>query len=119
MLKGLLISARPSHWVKNLIIFAALVFSREYGDPRKIGLAVLTFAAFCLGTSAVYLFNDILDRESDKKHPLKSQRPIASGKVSVGAAIAGSVILMLLGLIGSFVVNTDTFVILALYVVIN
>jgi 4-hydroxybenzoate polyprenyltransferase len=119
MLKGLVISARPSQWVKNLIIFAALIFAKEYEIPEKIGLAVLTFAAFCLGTSAVYLFNDVLDRNNDKKHPLKSKRPIASGKVSIGAAFALAVFLLLGGLILAFLVNIDTFFTLLLYVVIN
>jgi 4-hydroxybenzoate polyprenyltransferase len=119
MLKGLVISARPSHWVKNLIIFAALIFAKEYRVPEKIGLAVLTFAAFCLGTSAVYLFNDVLDRNSDKNHPIKSKRPIASGKVPVSAAFALAAFLLLAGSLLSFLVNVNTFITLFLYVAIN
>ena len=99
--------------------FAALIFAKEYEIPEKIGLAVLAFAAFCLGTSAVYLLNDILDRENDKKHPLKSLRPIASGKVPIGMAVALSAFLLLGGLLISFLVNFETFIILAAYVVIN
>jgi 4-hydroxybenzoate polyprenyltransferase len=119
MFKGLVISARPSHWVKNAIIFAALIFAKEYGQPEKIGLAALAFAAFCLGTSAVYLFNDVIDRENDKKHPIKSKRPIASGKVPISAAFTLAAFLLLAGSAISILVNVPTLIALILYVVIN
>jgi 4-hydroxybenzoate polyprenyltransferase len=119
MLKGLLISARPSQWVKNLIVFAALIFAKEYGDPHKIGLAVQAFAAFCLGSSAVYLFNDILDRENDKKHPLKSSRPIASGMVSVPVAITVSAFLIMASLAIAALTNIDVIIAVAFYIIIN
>jgi 4-hydroxybenzoate polyprenyltransferase len=119
MLKGLLISARPSHWVKNLILFAALIFAREYGIPEKIGLAVLAFTAFCLGTSAVYLFNDVIDRKQDQQHPIKSKRPIASGQVPIGAAIVVAIILLSGGIVFSLIINVATLLALMLYVVIN
>jgi 4-hydroxybenzoate polyprenyltransferase len=119
MFKGLLISARPGHWVKNLIIFAALIFSKEYADPHKIGLSIMAFAAFCLGTSAVYLFNDVFDRENDKNHPVKSKRPIASGQVSVFAANTVSSVLIITGLILAYFINVDTLIALAFYVAIN
>jgi 4-hydroxybenzoate polyprenyltransferase len=119
MLKDLIISFRPGHWVKNLILFAALIFAREYTDADKIGLAVVTFAAFCLGTSAVYLFNDVIDRENDKKHPIKSRRPIASGKVPAPLAVALSFFLMAAGLVLAALVNSDVLVALVSYLVIN
>ncbi|OGC96397.1 MAG: hypothetical protein A2W25_06775 [candidate division Zixibacteria bacterium RBG_16_53_22] len=119
MLKALLISMRPSHWVKNLIIFAALIFAREYSDTEKIGLTLLTFAAFCLATSAVYLFNDVIDRDNDKKHPLKSRRPIASGKLPVPLAVAASFFLILCAVVLSIFVNIDTLLALACYAIIN
>jgi len=119
MLKGLVISARPSNWVKNFIIFAALIFAKEYTDSEKIGLAILTFAVFCLGTSAVYLFNDVIDRENDRNHPLKSKRPIASGKLPVPVAMAASSFLTISCLILALYINSATFVMLGLYMVIN
>jgi 4-hydroxybenzoate polyprenyltransferase len=119
MIKGLIISARPSNWVKNFIIFAALIFAKEYTNSEKIGLALLTFAAFCLGTSAVYLFNDVLDRENDKSHPLKSKRPIASGQVPAALATAASVFLALSGLVVALMVNSATLAALGLYIIIN
>ncbi len=119
MLKGLVISARPSHWIKNLIVFAALIFAKQYEIPEKIGLAVLAFIAFCLGTSAIYILNDIFDRENDKLHPTKSLRPIASGKVPIGLAIILAILLLLGGSIISLTVNIYTFFALLVYVIIN
>jgi len=119
MLKALLISMRPSHWVKNLIIFAALIFAREYTDSEKIGLTLLTFAAFCLATSAVYLFNDVIDRDNDKKHPIKSQRPIASGKLPAPVAVSASFFLILGAVVISLLININTLLALAFYLAIN
>jgi 4-hydroxybenzoate polyprenyltransferase len=119
MLKGLLISARPHHWVKNLIVFAALVFAREYNNPQKIGLAIIAFAAFCLASSAIYLINDVFDRESDKKHPIKSKRPIASGRVPVAAAVSAATFLLIGAVILGILVNTSTIIMLISYAVLN
>jgi 4-hydroxybenzoate polyprenyltransferase len=119
MFKGLVISARPSHWIKNLIVFAALIFAKQYEIPEKIGLAVLAFIAFCLGTSAIYILNDIFDRQNDKLHPTKSLRPIASGKVPIGVAIILAILLLLGGSIISLAVNIYTFFALLVYVIIN
>ena len=110
---------RPSHWVKNLIIFAALIFAREYTDSEKIGLTLLTFAAFCLATSAVYLFNDVIDRDNDKKHPIKSQRPIASGKLPAPVAVSASFFLILGAVVISLLININTLLALAFYLAIN
>lgn len=119
MLKGLLISARPHHWVKNLIVFAALIFAREYTNPQKIGLAIIGFAAFCLASSAIYLINDVFDRESDKKHPIKSKRPIASGRVPVVAAISAATFLLIGAVILAIFINTNTVIMLIIYAALN
>lgn len=94
---ALLRALRPHQWVKNLFVLAALVFAHgERGQLFAWGPDVIrtlyAFAAFCLGASAIYLVNDILDVESDRKHPEKRHRPIAAGLVpiplAIGAAIA-------------------------------
>jgi len=87
-LYNLLRLARPSHWIKNLFVFAALVFSRKAADPGAVAVAVVAFLAFCLASSAVYAFNDVLDRQVDARHPRKRHRPVASGETGVGAALA-------------------------------
>lgn len=79
--------ARPVHWVKNFAVFAALVFSGQLFD-RDVFLRVFeAFLIFNLATSATYIFNDVLDVENDKLHPLKKFRPIASGKLPASLAL--------------------------------
>src|SRR5258708_7702136 len=89
---NLIASLRPSQWTKNLLIFAGLLFGRRLFDGRAVVEAVSAFAVFCALSGVVYLVNDIADRESDRRHPLKARRPIASGALPVstaaGAAIA-------------------------------
>jgi decaprenyl-phosphate phosphoribosyltransferase len=86
MLIPLIRSARPHQWVKNLFVAAPLVFARRIGDLTSLRHAGLAVASFCLLSSAVYLINDLIDVEKDRSHPAKRHRPIASGKVSYGAA---------------------------------
>lgn len=95
-IKALLVALRPHQWVKNVFVFAALVFARgtrgalfdeHLDDVRRTCLA---FAAFCLGASAIYLVNDVLDVEADRAHPRKKKRPIAAGAVSIPLALATS-----------------------------
>ncbi len=91
MALSLVLSLRPSQWTKNLIIFAALMFGQRLLDTGAVGRALAAFAIFCALSGVVYLINDVADRESDRRHPLKKHRPIASGALSVGAAIAWAV----------------------------
>jgi 4-hydroxybenzoate polyprenyltransferase len=78
---------RPADWIKNLFVFAALAFGNKIGDPHAVKLALLAFVVFCLASSAGYAFNDLLDHDRDRHHPLKRTRPIASGQVSPAAAV--------------------------------
>lgn len=79
--------------MKNVVVFAALVFSRKATEPASVATAVVAFLAFCLASSAVYAFNDVLDRREDARHPRKRLRPVASGATSVGAALALAAVL--------------------------
>src|SRR5262245_58336449 len=88
---------RPQQWAKNLFVLAAPVFA--YGD-RLSGMSreafrptLLAFIGFCLASSAVYLLNDVLDIESDRRHPAKRLRPVASGELPVPAALFGALVL--------------------------
>jgi 4-hydroxybenzoate polyprenyltransferase len=119
MIKGILISMRPAHWVKNLIVFAALIFAEVYMIPGKIWLAFAAFIAFCLGSSAVYLANDIFDRESDRKHPVKSTRPVASGRLGIPAAGAASLLLFVAAVIIAALINGLTLLAVIAYLVLN
>jgi len=80
--------SRPSHWLKNGFVLAALVFARKVTDAEAVVRAAGAFAAFCLASSAIYALNDVLDRREDAQHPSKRNRPVASGAVGVGEAIA-------------------------------
>src|SRR5260221_1649303 len=84
---NLLLSLRPGQWTKNLLVFAGLLFGQRLFDRVAFGKATTAFAVFCALSGVVYLINDVLDRESDRQHPLKSARPIASGAVSVPLAV--------------------------------
>lgn len=80
---------RPSQWSKNLFVLAPLVFAHRLTDVAALQRALLAFAAFCAAASAIYLVNDLRDREEDRKHPRKRLRPIASGALSpLPAALA-------------------------------
>ena len=96
---GAIRSLRPHQWIKNVLVFAALVFSLKLLDVRALALAGAGFAAFCLLSSFVYLINDITDREQDWLHPIKRLRPIASGQlpVAVAATMAGALLVAGLG----------------------
>ncbi|HYT75673.1 MAG TPA: decaprenyl-phosphate phosphoribosyltransferase [Vicinamibacterales bacterium] len=95
---SLLISLRPAQWTKNLFVFGALLFGQRgnapaFLDPRAIGQAIAAFAVFCALSGVVYLINDVADRENDRRHPLKRNRPIASGAVSPSLAIGTALML--------------------------
>lgn len=89
---ALIRTMRPEQWTKNLVLFAGLVFAGGLDDPRLIGLAVSGFLIFCALSGAIYLTNDLVDVRSDRQHPLKRTRPLASGElpVAVAAVSAGA-----------------------------
>ncbi len=91
--------ARPVHWVKNLAVFAALIFSGLLFERGLFLVVVEAFLAFNLVTSASYVFNDILDRDRDKQHPTKKNRPIAAGRIDPTLAITYSAGLAIVGLV--------------------
>jgi 4-hydroxybenzoate polyprenyltransferase len=99
---SLIVSLRPDQWTKNLIVFAALIFAVQLFDPAALALASAAFLIFCGLSGAVYLINDVSDREADRLHPLKKMRPIASGALSSGAALSWAAALIVVGLAAAF-----------------
>ncbi len=91
-------SLRPQQWIKNLAIFAALVFSRNFDVPSLVLRTAAAFVAFCFISSSHYIFNDLMDLEEDKLHPVKSKRPLASGRLKKGPAVAAMLVLGAAGL---------------------
>jgi 4-hydroxybenzoate polyprenyltransferase len=88
---NLLISLRPWQWTKNLLVFAGLLFGHRLLEWPAVANAMVAFVVFCALSGVVYLMNDIMDRESDRSHPLKARRPIASGALSVGTAATAAI----------------------------
>ena len=93
---------RPHQWTKNAFVLAALVFSQQLFEPSYVVRTLLAFAAFCLLSSSVYIFNDIVDRDDDRNHPQKRSRPIAAGELSIEQASFGGGALIAVGLGISF-----------------
>ena len=93
---------RPHQWTKNLLVFAALLFSKHLFEPEPFLRTFLAFLAFCGLAGAVYLWNDIADIEQDRLHPKKKLRPLAAGELSIRSATLGAVGLVVVALSLSF-----------------
>ncbi len=100
-LRAAVVALRPQEWVKNLLVYAGLLFSGQFDDIDAIASATITFAAFCMVASAGYLVNDAHDVDEDRQHPKKRFRPIAAGELGVSTAIAMAVVLAVVGLAGA------------------
>jgi 4-hydroxybenzoate polyprenyltransferase len=116
--RGLIVSLRPQQWTKNLVVFAALLFGRQLANPHAVELAAAAFLVFCGLSGAVYLVNDVADRESDRRHPLKRDRPIASGVVSPAAALASAALIGATALVAAFWVGRTFGIVAATYLVL-
>lgn len=119
MFRDIIKLARPAQWLKNGIMVLAIVFAGELTHPDKIFLTIIAIAIYCMLSSGVYILNDIVDAERDRLHPLKKDRPIASGRISKGAAGVMSAILMAGGLVAAWVVNVPFFYSAVAFVLLN
>jgi 4-hydroxybenzoate polyprenyltransferase len=102
---AVIVSLRPRQWVKNLFVFAGLMFSQQLFTPQA-WRAVAAFALFCGLSGAIYLLNDVADAEKDRLHPVKRRRPVASGALSRGAALVIGIGLLVVSLAVSFALGT-------------
>ncbi len=119
MILPLMKAMRPVQWVKNVFVLAPIVFAEQLADPGLLAKVALAFIAFCFAASCIYLVNDLRDREEDRLHPLKKNRPIASGALPVPVAMAAAGVLGLLALGVSYSLNLTFLAILAVYIIIN
>jgi 4-hydroxybenzoate polyprenyltransferase len=117
MLSALLASLRPQQWVKNLFVFGGLIFAQRLFTP-SVWPALAAFAIFCGLSGAVYLLNDVADRDNDRLHPEKRHRPIAAGRLHPGAAAVAAFVLVLVGLTLGFRLGTRFGVVALAYVVL-
>jgi len=116
LIGGILKSIRPHQWIKNLFLFAGIVFSGQFFHPDAFVRSIAGFIAFCALASGTYLLNDVVDIESDRAHPDKKNRPIASGIVPVGLSVAVGIALLFGGLAISFGLGSRFLAISAGYV---
>lgn len=119
MIRALLETARPKQWVKNLLVAAPLLFSKHLGDSHAALRTIAAVALFCALSSAVYLWNDVVDVEKDRVHPIKCKRPIAAGRLSVPAAQRSAALLGLGGLLAGLLLGTDFALAAAGYLLLN
>ena len=112
-------SLRPQQWIKNFFIFAAIIFSRNIFNLPLLLKAVIAFIAFCVLSSSLYILNDLKDLEEDKRHPIKSKRPLASGRLKKSHAILSFVIISSLGFILAVTLNRNFFIIALVYFILQ
>jgi len=111
--------ARPKHWIKNLIILFPIFFSLNVDKPEAWFKVIITLISFSLASSASYIFNDIRDRDRDRFHPVKQNRPIASGEVSLTAASAENVLLLLLSFFAAQFAGYSVLLLVVVYLIIQ
>jgi 4-hydroxybenzoate polyprenyltransferase len=99
------LSMRPRHWVKNILIFVPLVFARDVTHFAPFVKALIAFIIFCGISGAGYLLNDVIDREGDRLHKIKANRPIAAGQLAIRTALRASLLIFVISLALSFVLG--------------
>ncbi len=119
MLKAIIKSMRPKQWVKNVFVLAALVFDRQLTNWPATLTTLIGVFLFCMLSGAVYLINDVFDKEADQNHPTKKNRPIASGKLPTNIAIITAVVIIAISLYWAFHLSTTFGVISTVYFILN
>jgi len=120
MLRALLRESRPKQWLKNVLVFAAPGAAGVLDQGDNLLLAVVAFASFCFAASGIYIWNDLLDVEADRRHPTKRNRPIASGELSIGVArIAGVAFPIIALALAAATGRWQTVAVVATYIVIT
>ncbi len=119
ILKHLIISVRPRQWLKNVSLFAAAIFWGELFNWSIFKKTFLGFLIFCALSSAMYLFNDVIDAEEDRKHPVKKNRPIAAGRISVTFALLVSLFLSAISVFSAYFLSVHFFTLVVGYLLLQ
>ena len=119
MTKLILKAMRPKQWIKNLLIYAALVFDQQLFQLDPFLRPTAGFISFCLGASAIYLVNDLVDLEQDKLHPIKKNRPLASGRLDPRIAKVTIVVLLIISISIGFYLSLGFSAVLLTYLVLT
>lgn len=109
---------RPRQWIKNIFLFAGLIFSRQFHHPQSVLLNIFAFLVFSILSSGGYALNDIFDYEEDKINPRKSNRPVAAGKIKRSQAVIIAAVLIIGALIFAALINRKFFYTCLLYIII-
>lgn len=116
-LKYFIIEMRLKQWTKNVFVFPAIIFSKQFTNTQSV-LRILTgFIIFCSVSSSVYIINDIIDKDKDLHHPTKSKRPIASGNVSIQQGVILAFIMLIVGLMCGYFLSWKFLIALSAYIV--
>lgn len=118
MFNEIIASMRPRQWYKNLILFASIIFSLNIFNIEMWSTVIFAFIIFCMLSGSVYIINDIIDMERDKKHPVKCKRPLASGKLKITHALVFAAILIIGALAGSYSINIPFLIISISYLLL-
>jgi 4-hydroxybenzoate polyprenyltransferase len=118
-LLGLIRTLRPRQWTKNVLIFAGIVFDGQLFIAESFVRILISFLLLCLISGSVYIINDLVDVDSDRQHPVKRNRPIASGQLSIPAARAAAVIFPLLALLGALLMSRGFALIMLTYLILQ
>ncbi|NFM23458.1 decaprenyl-phosphate phosphoribosyltransferase [Clostridium sporogenes] len=119
-IRGIIALMRPKQWIKNFFVFAAVIFSGNLMNEGILKNNIITFILFCLTSSTIYILNDIVDIEKDRKHPEKKNRPLPSGIVSKSTAIIMNIVMLFIVLFCSYkFVDYKVMYIYLMYIVIN
>ena len=119
VLAGILVSMRPRQWIKNLVVFAPLIFAKKLMFLPSLERAAAAFGLFCCASGAVYIVNDLFDADRDRKHPLKARRPIASKALGTLPAVTAAILLLTGSLMAGFALSPAFGAVLLAYVAIN
>jgi 4-hydroxybenzoate polyprenyltransferase len=121
MLAALIQTMRPRQWTKNAFLFAAVVFDRQlsFQNPIPLFRSILGFILFCFLSSCVYIFNDLIDAESDRNHPTKRKRPVASGWLPVPVAVAAIAVFLVVTLPVAYWLSPSFLAIAVVYLLVN
>ena len=116
---ALLLAARPRQWVKNVLVLAAPLSAAKLGHADVLRTSAIAFVAFCFAASCIYFINDVMDVESDRRHPKKRFRPIAAGWVPIPLALVSGTVCGIVGLAVAATANWTTVLVVAVYMALH
>ena len=119
MLTNIIKTFRIKQWIKNVFLFAAIVFDGQLFNIDAFSRTLAGFLIFCFLSSSVYTLNDVFDKEADKQHPVKSKRPIASGKIPLHTAIFITLLMSSLAFIAAYFLSLSFLILCSVYLLIN